>query len=71
MPIQAENAKVDAAWELKMELRKAATLEIQGQFENAIKQLEAVAGRAGEGHPNAALARERIQQLQAKTGGPA
>jgi integral membrane sensor domain MASE1 len=68
---QAENAKVDAAWELKMALRKAATLEKQARLKDAIKQLEAVAERAGEGHPNAALARERIRQLQAKVGGPA
>ena len=67
---QAENAKVDAAWEPKMALRKTVTLEKQGQFEDAIKQLEAVAEGAGEGHPNAALARERIRQLQAEVGGP-
>jgi hypothetical protein len=68
---QGENTKVDAAWELKMALRKAATLEKQGRLEDAIKQLEAVAEKAGDGHPNAALARERIRQLQAKVGGPA
>jgi hypothetical protein len=67
---QNEDAKVDATWELKMVLRKSATLERQGRLEDAIKQLEAVAGRAGEGHPNGALARERIRQLRAKVGKP-
>ena len=68
---QAENAQVDAAWELKMALRKAATLERRGRFEEAVRQLEAVAKRAGDGHPNAALARERIRQLQARANAPA
>src|SRR5262249_23117786 len=68
---QGEIAKVDAAWELKMALRQGATLEKQGRFGEAIKQLEAVAEIAGAGRPNASLARERIRQLRAKVGGPA
>jgi hypothetical protein len=68
---QDENTKVSAAWELKMALRKAATLEKLGRFAEAIKQLEAMADKAGDGHPNAALVRERIRQLQARVGGPA
>ena len=70
-PGQGEIATVDSAWKLKMALRKAATLEKQGRLEDAIEQLEAVAAQAGEGHPNASLARERIRQLQATLGGPA
>ena len=68
---QTKNTKVDTVWELKMALRKASTLEKQGRFDDAIKQLEAIAERAGGAHPNATLARERIRQLQAKVGGPA
>jgi hypothetical protein len=69
---QGENAKVDAAWELKMALRKAMTLERQGRHAEAIKQFEHVAERAGAGHANAELARERIRQLQARAqDGPA
>jgi hypothetical protein len=60
------NTGVDAAWELKMALRKAKTLERRGRYADAIKQFEHVAERAGPGHPNADLARERIRQLQAR-----
>ncbi len=69
---QGENAQVDAAWELKMALRRATALERRGQYVEAIKQLEHVAERAGQGHPNAELARERIRHLQTRVqGGPA
>src|SRR5262245_10844149 len=54
-----EYTTLDAAWELKMALRKAATLEKRGRLEDAIKQLEAIAARAGAGVANADLARER------------
>jgi hypothetical protein len=64
---QSGNAKVDAAWELKMALRKAMTLEKQGKYAEAIQQFGNVAEKAGEGHPNAELARERIRQLQVKS----
>lgn len=63
---QSGNAQVDAAWELKMALRKAMTLEKQSKFAEAIEQFLHVAERAGPGHPNAELAQERIRQLQAK-----
>ena len=65
---QDKNTKADAAWELKMALRKVARLEKEGRIEEAIKQLETVAERAGEEHPNATLARERIRQLRTKVG---
>jgi hypothetical protein len=69
---QGGNTKVDTAWELKMALRKAITLERRGRYAEAIKQFEHVAERAGAGHPNAELARERIRQLQIKVQqGPA
>jgi hypothetical protein len=63
---QGDNPRVDAAWELKMALRKALALERRGQYAAAIKQFELVAEKAGEGHPTVATARERIQKLQAK-----
>lgn len=66
---QGDDPRVDAAWELKMALRKALTLEKRGEFPAAIKQFELVAQKAGEGHPSATMARERIQQLQAKLQG--
>jgi len=68
---RGKSTKVDTVWKLKMDLRKAATMEKQGRFEDAIRQWEEVAEQAGEGQPNASLARERIRQLQAKIGGPA
>ena len=69
---QAGNAKVNASWELKMALRKAATFEKRGHYAEAILQFEHVVQRAGAGHPNAELARERIRQLRAKVeSGPA
>ena len=69
---QAGNAKVNATWELKMALRKAATLEKRGHYAEAIRQFEHVVERTEAGHPNAELARERIRQLQAKVqDGPA
>lgn len=58
--------EMEAVFDLKMTLRKAKTLEKQGKYREAIQQLELVAERAGAGHPNAALAHERIRQLQAK-----
>jgi hypothetical protein len=60
------DAAVGAAWELKMALRKALALENRGEFAAAIKQFELVAQKAGEGHPSAVMAQERIQQLQTK-----
>jgi hypothetical protein len=66
---QDAGTKANAAWEMKMALRKAATLEKQGRYAEAIRHFQAVAERAGEGHPNAALARERIQQLRTKAQG--
>jgi hypothetical protein len=59
-----EKSKADVNWELKMAIRKAATFEKRGHFKEAIQQLEAVVQRAGEGSPNADLARERIGQLR-------
>ncbi len=67
---QGDNTRVDAAWELKMALRRAMTLEKRGRYAEAIRQFEQVIERAGEGHPNAELARERIRQLQAKLPSP-
>jgi hypothetical protein len=66
---KGDDPQVDAAWELKMALRKALALEKRGEFAEAIKQFEKVAEKAGEGHPNAAMARERIRQLQARVQG--
>jgi hypothetical protein len=66
---QTGNAKVNANWELKMSLRKAATLEKRGHYAEAIQQFEHVVERTAAGHPNAELARERIRQLQAKVQG--
>ena len=63
---QDANPRVDAAWELKMALRKAIALEKRGEYAQAIKQFELVAEKAGDGHPSAAMARERVRQLQAK-----
>jgi hypothetical protein len=66
---QGDDPRVDAAWELKMALRKALALEKRGEIAAAIKQYELVAQKAGEGHPSAAMARERIQGLQARAQG--
>ena len=66
---QEDNSRVDAAWELKMALRKALALEKRGDFVAAIKQFELVAQKAGEGHPSAAMARERALKPQAKVQG--
>ena len=66
---QAGNAKVNASWELKMALRKAATFEKQGHYAEAIRQFEHVVERTDASHPNAELARERIRQLQDKVQG--
>lgn len=63
---QSGNTSVDAAWELKMALRKAMTLEKQGKYAEAIEQFRHVAECAGPGHPNAELVQERIRQLQTK-----
>jgi len=64
-----EDARVDAAWELKMALHKANALAARGEFTAAIKQFESVAQMAGEGHPTAAMAHERVRELQAKVQG--
>lgn len=66
---QGEVPRVDAAWELKMSLRKALALEKRRDFAAAIKQFELVAQKAGEGHPSAAMAQERIRELQGKLQG--
>jgi hypothetical protein len=66
---QGDDPRVDAAWELKMALRKALALEKRGDIAAAIKQFELVAEKAGEGHPSAKMARERVQQLQARAQG--
>jgi hypothetical protein len=63
---QGDDAKVDAAWELKMALRKALALEKRGEYAAAVKQFELVAEKAGDKNPIAATARERIRQLKAK-----
>jgi hypothetical protein len=63
---QGDDPKVDAAWELKMAVRKAQALERRGELAAAIKQFELVAQGAGEGHPHAAMAQERVRQLQAR-----
>jgi hypothetical protein len=68
---QDKNTLADDAWELKIGLRQAAKLEKDGRIEEAIKQLERVAERAGKQHPKAKLARERIRQIQTKVGRPA
>jgi hypothetical protein len=66
---QGDNSPVDAAWELKMVLRKALALEKGGNFIAAIKQFELGAQKAGEGHPSAAMAREHVLKLQGKVQG--
>jgi hypothetical protein len=63
---QGDDPRVDAAWELKMALRKALALEKRGEHAAAIKQYELAAEKAGDGHPSAAMARERIKQLRDK-----
>lgn len=68
---QGGNAKVDTAWELKMALRKANTLEKRRQYAAAVEQFEHVIRVAGDGHSNADLARERIRLLREKMGGAA
>jgi hypothetical protein len=66
---QGDDPRVDAAWELKMALRKALALERRGKIAAAIQQFELVAQKAGDGHPSAAMARERARQLQARVQG--
>ena len=56
----------DTPWELKMAVRKALALEKRGESAAAARQFDRVAEKAGEGHPTAAMARERAQQLRAK-----
>lgn len=63
-----KNTNADVAWELKMALRKATTLEKQGLRNEAISQLEEYAEKLGEGNAHGALIRERIQQLKSKSG---
>ena len=63
---QEDDREADAEWELKKNLRKALTLEKRGQYAEAIKQYELVAEVAGEDHPSATMARERVKQLRAK-----
>lgn len=63
---QGDDPRVDAAWELKMALRKALALEKRGDYSAAVKQFELVAEKAGEGNAIAATARDRVRQLQAK-----
>jgi hypothetical protein len=66
---QGDDPRVDAAWEIKMALRKALALEKRGEIAAAIKQFELVAQKAGEGHPSATMARERVLQLQTREQG--
>jgi hypothetical protein len=66
---QGDDPRVDAAWELKMAVRKALALEKSGKLAAAITQFELVAQKAGQGHPSAAMAQERVRQLQAKVQG--
>ncbi|HEV3145374.1 MAG TPA: hypothetical protein VGZ47_15890 [Gemmataceae bacterium] len=66
---QGDDYRVDAGWELKMAVRKALALERRGNVAAAIKQFEFVEQKAGEGHPSAAMARERLQQLRARHAG--
>jgi hypothetical protein len=63
---QGDIPRVDAAWELKMALRKAIALEKRGEFARAVQQFELVAEKAGPNHPITATARERAEQLRAK-----
>ncbi len=63
---QEDNARNSGAYQVRMDLHKAVALEKRGEFAEAIKQFEKVAEKAGEGHPNAAMARERIRLLQAR-----
>ena len=67
---QDDNPRVNKQWELKMAVRKALALERRGDVAAAVKQFELVAQKAGESHPSAVLAREHIQQLQAKGQSP-
>jgi hypothetical protein len=66
---QGDDSRVDAAWELKMAVRKALALEKRGNLAAAVKQYELVVQKAGEGHPSANMARERVQQLRTRTQG--
>jgi hypothetical protein len=66
---QGDDSKVDAAWELKMAVRKALALEKRGNLAAAVKQYEVVVQKAGEGHPSATMARERAQQLRTRLQG--
>jgi hypothetical protein len=66
---QGDDPRVDAAWELKMAVRKALALEKRGDVQGAIKQFEYVAQKAGPEHPSAALAQEHIKELQKQTQG--
>jgi hypothetical protein len=68
---QGDDARVDVAWELKMALRKAIALEKRGRLDAAARQFDLVAERAGAGHPTAAVARERAEQLRARLAGGA
>jgi hypothetical protein len=60
------DADADANWGLKAALRKALFLERRGESARAIEQFDRVAAMAGQGHPTAAMARERAQQLRTR-----
>ena len=66
---QGDDERVDAAWDLKMAVRKALALEKRGDLAAAIKQFELVARKAGQGHPSSAMARERVRELHARVQG--
>jgi hypothetical protein len=65
-PTHDPQTDADADWGLKAAVRKGLFLERRGEYARAIEQFERVAQKAGEGHPTAAMARERVQQLRAK-----
>lgn len=63
-----KQTNMDSAWELKMVLRRATTLEKTGQFPEAVKQLEEYASKIGESDANTVMLKERIAGLKSKGG---
>lgn len=62
---KGEDSKIDVAFELKMALRRALTLEKNGQWDHALKEFTHVVHLAGD-TPNGNLAQEHIRQIQTK-----
>jgi hypothetical protein len=62
---QGKTDKVDVAYELKTSLRRALTLEKAGKWDQAVKEFSHVVHLA-DGAPNANLAQEHIQQIEAR-----